>query len=77
MHVAIFIEPSDYSPITDVLIFGVTSLDTLCFNISTEEDNIVETDEMFTVGLSTNDDAVLHPMLNATVEILDDDSNAL
>jgi len=48
----------------------------VCVNISTVEDNVLESTELFTVSLNSSDPGVLvNPAAaNATVAIIDDDS---
>ena len=63
----------DFSEVSEVLVF--TPSDTkMCVNISIEEDDLVENDEIFSVLLASSDVAVtIHPNDTKEVAINDND----
>ena len=64
--------PGDYDAVAEVLTFS-TSVNRVCRNVSSVEDDIFEEDEDFTLTLTTADGSVdLNPD-EANVTIIDDD----
>ena len=69
------IDPLDFNLVTAQLTFQPSQADVpQCEDVPIQEDTILETNESFTVELSTTDpDVILDPQ-SATVTIFDDDS---
>ena len=64
--------PGDYDAAVEILIFSA-SVNRICINVSSVQDDILEEDEDFTLTLTTTDGSVdLNPD-EATVTIIDDD----
>ena len=64
--------PGDYDAITEVLIFSA-SVNRICRNVSSVDDDILEEDEDFTLILNTTDGSVNLNPDEASVTITDDD----
>ena len=65
--------PNDFTPIVSVITFRPSTTES-CVNISVSRDVVLEDDEVFTVQLSTSDEAALLSLSSANVTILDNDS---
>ena len=65
----------DFTPISSGTQLVFTSAETLCVNISIENDAVLEENEVFFVDLSTNDPQVNLSFPSARVTILDNDGN--
>ena len=65
----------DFTPILPGTQLVFTSAETLCVNISIENDAVLEENEVFIVELSTNDPEVNLSPSSASVTILDNDGN--
>ena len=65
----------DFTPISPGTQLVFTSTETLCVNISIENDGVLEGNEVFFVELSTNDPQVNLSFPSASVIILDNDGN--
>ena len=63
----------DFTPISPGTQLVFTSAETLCVNISIENDAVLEENEVFFVELSTNDPQVNLSPSSASVTILDND----
>ena len=64
--------PGDYDAVLEVLIFSA-SVNRICRNVSSVEDDILEEDEDFTLTLNTTDSSVNLNPDEAIVTISDDD----
>ena len=73
-----FVAPSDYIPISEVLTFSSSSI-TQTVHVSIVNNSLLETDEVFTASLSLENETDLgHVQLNptaASITIIDDDGN--
>ena len=65
----------DFTPISPGTQLVFTSAETLCVNVSIENDAVLEENEVFFVELSTNDPQVNLSSPSASVTILDNDGN--
>ena len=65
----------DFTPISPGMQLTFTSAETLCVNISIENDAVLEENEIFFVELSTNDPQVNLSSPSASVTIVDNDGN--
>ena len=65
----------DFTPISPGTQLVFTSAETLCVNVSIENDAVLEENEVFFVQLSTNDPQVNLSSPSASVTILDNDGN--
>ena len=67
MHVA----DNDYAPVNETLLFTPESDPVQCFNISIFDDNITESDEVFTLSVATGDR--ISQVTTTTVKILEEE----
>ena len=67
-----FPAPGDYDAVAEVLIFSA-SVNRICRNVSSVDDDILEEDEDFTLTLNTTDSSVNLIPDEAIVTITDDD----
>ena len=65
----------DFAPISPGTQLVFTSAETLCVNISIENDAVLEENEVFIVELSTNDPQVNLSSPSTSVTIVDNDGN--
>ncbi len=63
---------ADYTLVSDDLVFDET-VNKVCRNVSTEEDDVLEADKEFILTLDTGDSGVIVKPDQATITITDDD----